>query len=187
MKIDSEMLRKSIPGFLAEIRSETGNQHHQFRCHEYARLLARKLVEKVRLPVMVRDGIVLYNEKFLREQLFQEMEPDPNYPEAAELWNSMSRQTAGRFKQKVYQHSWCEVGSDMIVDFHANFSLSDGDVTVGVEDLLLVGTREELADRIKYVPCGQWMVFGKFKMILFPTLSIWRMLMPWKCCIRLRV
>lgn len=148
-------------------RDEIKNFDPNYRCHEGARLIGRKL-KSLDMDVIVKDGGVIYDTSYFMDDLFNDLLSDfssdcLSNEERRELEKELEEEKP-RNKKGVL-HSWCEVednaGNIIVVDWHASLILSS---TCGVDNVLIVENKKNLPHT--YIPMGKaigrWIIFLTF-------------------------
>lgn len=159
--MDKDILRKMVEKEISSFKN--------YRCHEAARIIGRKL-KSLGVDVRVKDGGVIYDTSVFLKEIEDFFHPFS--PEELEDLSEDEKKELGREKIKsrlTVLHSWCEVTngtSDVIViDWHVNLNLSP---TCGIQNSLIIENKKDLPHT--YVPFG----INIGKRIIFLTFPIVR-------------
>ena len=126
------------------IKKEINNFPLNYRCHEGARMFAKKL-KSLGVNVDVKDGGVVYEtayflkcfEEFLPASMLEDLSEEEKRELAQELKGE-------EIKSKIsVLHSWCEVKENLnnpivVIDWHASLKLSSD---CGIENNLIIDNK----------------------------------------------
>jgi len=153
------------------VRKEIENFPQNYRCHEGARMIARKLRSPAGMGVVVRDGGVVYDTSYFSKNL-EDFSPASLFKDFENFSDEEKRGlteelNAGEKKGKLFViHSWCEFEdhnskSTIVIDWHAHLKLPQNN---GVHDLLIIDNKNNLPHA--YIPMGiafrKWIIFRTF-------------------------
>ena len=148
------------------IREEVANFPSNYRCHEGARMIARKL-RSLGIDVEVRDGGVIYDTSYFLKDLEDFLDSsllESSSEEERKLLEKELRPIE-EVRKVSNLHSWCEFRDDsgavIVIDWHAHLLLSP---CLGVENNLIIDRKDDLPH--KYIPfgivIGKWIFFWVF-------------------------